>query len=366
MRILVVCDVLFPQTTGGAGRVGRELSVRFAQYGDEVEFLTRRTPKVPEHDGIRTTYFPPPGRGWPSAYRRLFRQTVERFRPDIIHAHQPLAAFLCIPPSCGRPIVYTYYSSWSTEILLKASPAPRWLRRAALPLFSGIEKRVVQRAQAVVVLSEFSRRAVGQHAPRRIRIIPGGVDSSRFRPLPREGREGVTCLISLRNLVPRMGLGELIKAVSLLPRHVELTIGGEGPLRKDLTGLIRELGLQNRVGLAGHVPDAELARFYSSADWFVLPTAALEGFGLVILESLSCGTPVLGTRVGAIPEVLSGFDPDWIIDRATPESIAAGIRSALEKPAPDPQALHRRVAAQYDWLRIAEQYRELFREVLGG
>ena len=158
----------------------------------------------------------------------------------------------------------------------------------------------------------------------------------------------------------------MIKAVSLLPRHVELTIGGEGPLRKDLTGLIRELGLQNRVGLAGHVPDAELARFYSSADWFVLPTAALEGFGLVILESLSCGTPVLGTRVGAIPEVLSGFDPDWIIDRATPESIAAGIRSALEKPAPDPQALHRRVAAQYDWLRIAEQYRELFREVLGG
>jgi glycosyltransferase involved in cell wall biosynthesis len=161
-----------------------------------------------------------------------------------------------------------------------------------------------------------------------------------------------------------MGLAQLIRAMSLLPPHIELTIGGRGPLQDELMGLISSLGLSERVRLAGHVPDEDLPHFYSSANWFVLPTVALEGFGLVTLESLSCGTPVLGTRIGATPELLEKFDPQWIIEEPTPKEIATTILRVTGKPAPSPDDLHHRVAEEFDWKNIAKRYLEMFESLV--
>jgi glycosyltransferase involved in cell wall biosynthesis len=112
------------------------------------------------------------------------------------------------------------------------------------------------------------------------------------------------------------------------------------------------------------VPDEDLPLFYSSANWFVLPTVALEGFGLVTLESLSCGTPVLGTRIGATPELLEKFDSQWLIDEPIAEEIAATILRVIEKPAPSPDDLHHRVAGEFDWKNIAKLYLEMFESLV--
>ena len=222
----------------------------------------------------------------------------------------------------------------------------------------------MHRATAVTVLSEFSRRMVRGFYDREAVIIPGGVDSKRFQPSPGKPENRALYLITLRNLVPRMGLAELTRSMKLLPPDTRLDIGGEGPLRRDLQELITSLGMENQVRLLGHIPDRDLPHFYSSADWFVLPTAALEGFGLVILESLSCGTPVLGTRIGAIHELLEQFDSRWVIPQPEPEAIAAAILSVSEQPPPDPWKLHNQVADEFDWLQIAERYLELYRSLL--
>ena len=220
------------------------------------------------------------------------------------------------------------------------------------PFLSQIEKQILSRAAAIVVLSEYSSRELKRLYNLPSILIPGGVNSKRFQPVGRERSDQDLRLVTLRNLVPRMGLTQLVRALTLLPSDVRLDIGGEGPSRPALENLISSLGLGDRVRLLGHIPDAQLPRFYSGADWFVLPTVALEGFGLVILESLSCGTPVLGTRIGAIPELLERFDSLWVIPEASSEAIASTLSSVAKQPLPDPWELHDIIAGQFDWLTM--------------
>jgi len=367
MRVLVICDVLFPQTVGGAGRVAREVTEALKKRGNEVQFLTRQVSySLSRNDAndIRTTYFPLPEKTLPSRFRKMFDEIIRDFQPDIVHVHQPLPAFLLIPSTFSRPLVYTFHSSWAEEFKIKSSRWPHIFRKIVSPLLAKVEKQLAHRATAITVLSEFSQRELKRLYNRKAVIIPGGVDSKRFRPIARVESGRTLRLVTLRNLVPRMGLPQLIRAMSLLPPHIELTIGGRGPLRAELRRLISSLGLSERVRLDGHVPDEDLPHFYSSANWFVLPTVALEGFGLVTLESLSCGTPVLGTRIGATPELLERFDSQWIIEEPTPKEIAATILRVIEKPAPSPSDLHDRVAEEFDWKNIAKRYLEMFESLV--
>ncbi len=112
----------------------------------------------------------------------------------------------------------------------------------------------------------------------------------------------------------------------------------------------------------GFIPDNELPLYYQSSDGFVLPTRELEGFGLVAVEALACGTPVLGTPVGAIPEILGDLQPDLLFEGIGPEAIARGILKHLERAESDPQgyeALRRRcreyATARFGWDRIVER-----------
>jgi glycosyltransferase involved in cell wall biosynthesis len=168
-------------------------------------------------------------------------------------------------------------------------------------------------------------------------LVPGGVDLDRFRPVPdRHGlrrRIGVPpglLLFTLRRLVPRMGLEDLIRAVGRLPDHpvpVHLWVGGTGPEAGRL-GRLAEAEGRGRVRLLGRVGEDDVPDLYAAADIFVLPSRDLEGFGLVTLEALASGTPVIATPIGANPEVLSGLDPDLLPAGTGPEAIAERLVEA--------------------------------------
>jgi glycosyltransferase involved in cell wall biosynthesis len=200
----------------------------------------------------------------------------------------------------------------------------------------------------------------------RVRVVPGGVDLARFAPpgdrLAARRRlgllESAPVLFCLRNLEPRMGLELLLGAMpAVLARHPEalLVIGGDGPLAGPLRDRARALGLGAAVRFLGFVPEPELPLVYGAADVFVLPSERLEGFGLVTLESLACGTPVIGTRVGATPELLEPLDPALLSD-PTPDALARAVLAFLAREDRATLAARCRAhTAPYAWERVAER-----------
>jgi glycosyltransferase involved in cell wall biosynthesis len=165
-------------------------------------------------------------------------------------------------------------------------------------------------------------------------------------------------LLTLRNLEPRMGLEHLVAAMpAIIERQADafLVLAGYGPLRRDLEARVATLGLVDRVRFTGFVPEADLPGLYAAADLFILPTQALEGFGLVTLEALACGTPVLGTRVGATPELLEPLDPDLLADDASPAALAAGVTRCLARADRDALGARcRAYTAAYDWSAVID------------
>ncbi len=173
----------------------------------------------------------------------------------------------------------------------------------------------------------------------KIRVIGNGVDVGRFQPLDRRAArrqlklpEDGPVIVSVGALIPNKGHQFLIRALAqLAPRYPGLRayLLGEGSYRAKLEALVSEAGMQERVFLVGSRPYEELHRWFSAADVSCL-VSAREGWPNVLLESLACGTPVVATRVGGIPEVIVSPELGVLVEQDVP-SIAAGLELALNK-----------------------------------
>ncbi len=173
-----------------------------------------------------------------------------------------------------------------------------------------------------------------------------------------------------------MGLDTLIQAMAILRQQAPdllLLIGGAGSLRSDLESLTGSLDLQGHVRFLGFIPDNELPLYYQASDAFVLPTRELEGFGLVTIEALACGTPVLATPVGATPELLRQLQPDLLFEGIEAQDIAQGILRYLQRAQADPQGyenLRQRcrdyATACFGWDQIVERLEQELLKVTGS
>jgi glycosyltransferase involved in cell wall biosynthesis len=134
-----------------------------------------------------------------------------------------------------------------------------------------------------------------------------------------------------------MGLERLLLASQTLMRSNDLVLAvvGRGSLEERLRRLSSDLGLERRVRFVGQVSDDELRDWYRAADLFVLPTVAYEGFGMATVEALASGTPVVGTSVGATPELLRPLNPGLVARNSEPEVLAATIAEGLDLSEPE-------------------------------
>jgi glycosyltransferase involved in cell wall biosynthesis len=355
LRILFVADVSIQRVIGGAERVLFEQSTRLAARGHRVHVITRR---LPEHwtgretiqgvQEIRCAFEPKGGlrsiaQTWLQARRHLVC-LHEQVHVDCLNIHQPLTAFGLIDQAAtlGIPRVYTCHSFSAEEYLSRHTecrPAGLVLRRINAAGRNWIEGRVLRRCNRIVALSRFTQEKLQRRhgiPGERVEIVPGGVDLARFHPAIDKAAvrkdlsisEDRFVLLTVRNLVPRMGLGRLVLAMQTVAAKIPqslLVIGGHGPLREEMLTLINRLGLRNHVRMAGFIPEEMLARYYQMADLFVLPSLDLEGFGMVTLEALACGLPVLGTRVGGTREILTRWDARFLLSDGRPQTIAQGI-----------------------------------------
>jgi glycosyltransferase involved in cell wall biosynthesis/SAM-dependent methyltransferase len=312
--------------------------------------------------------------------RRATARALADGRVDVLNAFQPLAGWGALGAAAARgvPALYTFLSPAPLEYRSRRGMTRYHMGGAAgavgAALLWLVEGACLRRAARIVVLSDYSAdqlwRLYRVPAERTVKI-PGGVDLARFTPGPdRAGaraRLGLppdrALLLTVRNLEARMGLAALLRALAILRMRVPdvlLLVGGEGSRRAELEALAGALGLARQVRFLGRVAEDLLADHYRAADVFVLPTRELEGFGLVTVEALACGTPVLGTPVGATTELLEPLDPGLLFRDATPEAMAEGLAQFLAAKERDPLATERlgracrRHAEAYGWGRALD------------
>lgn len=376
LKLLFLTDVLYPDSIGGANKYIYSLAKGLTKKGHEVfVFVRKARPELlgSDHiDGIQVHRYSvgaksPAGFVINSYFRpkHLFSKLSTVNSCHALLIQQPLtgAGVAFCRHTRAVPKVYIFQSPWHVEYKIKAEEMPELRKRRPvlyhLNLFMRrlIEKKVIDKSSLVVVLSDFMKReAMRIHhvQANRIAVIPGGVDTDLFYPardrlvvrreLGFSEREFV--LLCVRNLRPRMGIENLLKAmvdVSKTADAVRLVIGGTGALEAPLKKLTRDLGIETIVDFVGSLSEPDLVRYYQAADYFVLPTRALEGFGLVTLEAMSCGTPVLGTPAGATPEILERFSSGFVFEGTDPRAMRCLI---LEK-----YGLFRKDSPGYEKLR---------------
>jgi glycosyltransferase involved in cell wall biosynthesis len=180
-------------------------------------------------------------------------------------------------------------------------------------------------------------------------------------------------VFTVRRLVRRMGLDQSINAMAICRNAANpaghdavLHIAGTGPARGALEAQVAALGLQDTVRFDGFVPDEMLPMAYRAADVTLVPTAQLEGFGLVAIESLAAGTPVLMTPVGGLPEVVAGLSEAAILDGTSAAAIAAGLTAFFQDPTflPSAETCRRYARENFDRRVIIPKIAKTYREVL--
>jgi glycogen(starch) synthase len=172
----------------------------------------------------------------------------------------------------------------------------------------------------------------------------------------------------VRRLAGRMGLDRLLAAMPAVARahpDVLLLIAGKGRLAETLQQQTEALGMARHVRFLGFLPDADLPLAFRAADINVVPTTALEGFGLTAAEALAAGTPSMVTPVGGLPEVVADLSPDLVFASSDANDIAGGLSAALagRLRLPDAAACVAYANARFDpalaVARTAAVYREL-------
>ena len=291
---------------------------------------------------------------------------------DLLVSHFALYAFPVLDSLAKRPFVNHFHGPWALEGVAEGHhPLKTLVRRL-------VERVVYARAARFIVLSQAFADVLSRHysvPEQKIRVVPGGVDLQRFAAVGSrvEARERMgwpldrPIVATVRRLVRAKGLENLIQATATVVRTVPdvfVAIVGTGPLAERLRTTIAERGLERSVHLAGHVSEELLPSVYRAADLFVVPTVTLEGFGLVVVEALACGTPVLVTPVGGLPEVVGDLDPALVLPGSAAPDIALGIERALSGAHVLPQSEACIAYAQrFGWSRIAERVADVYREV---
>jgi len=383
-RVLIAALHYHPDQPGGSGKLAFDEATFLASRGHEVWMLaldmTGENPEYAFRDGLHVLQYGVSPLRWldprrafvhqKEARRTLAQQVHHPF--DVVHGHTPLQYWGAVEAVAGHRWCYSVHSLARLELLASSRGLPalqRWKAHLAGRIAGRIERRCLKASDCVTSDSEFTHRLLRQHYGSKlagsVKIVPGWVDMSRFQIVVE--REAVKqrlgwpiekpVLFTLRRLVPRMGLDNLLRAArEVADRGLEfaLMIGGDGLLRGRLETLANDLGLAGRVRFLGRVSDDMLPQMFGAADAFVLPTAELEGFGLIILEALACGRPVLATPVGAIPEIITLIEPTWLSTDGSAGAIADLLASFLTGalPAHNPWALRARIEKRYSSSRI--------------
>lgn len=321
----------------------------------------RRDPSPAIVDGVQVYRW----RAWsagPSSVPPLMRlgaqrlmQGVEGSAPDVIHGHFAYGGGIAARPiasALGRPLVITEHSSELASGLATGRRG-RMMRETMLA------------ADVLMAVSPSLAEDVRLLSGREAQVIPNVVDVDAFPPRERGPRDGATPLIvAVGALERKKGHDLLLHALARMQRaDWRATIVGEGRERRALERLAMRLGLDGQLEMVGVLPRERIHDVMRRAH-VVVSTSRFETFGIPVAEALSVGVPVVTTATGPAWFV---EEPYGLVVPTEPLAIAAGIDHVLGGRCRfDPQASHQRIRSMFAPSRIADQLREVYREVVPG
>ena len=303
---------------------------------------------------------------WLASKVAAYRSAIRTFRPDIVHVHTLEARCALTLAVLGDtvPIVATVHSSHYIEFVVEASRGPN----------KRLIARNLERSGHLIFVSEFLRRRYATLFPGAldgldVQVIPNPIDIAAYQRIDCEAARKTVgvgqderLLLFVGNLIPRKDAASLVRAIAVLARRgvaVTALLVGAGPEEEALRELAATEGVSGAVRFDGRRDQPELSAYYSAADLLVFPSL-MESFGLVAVEAMLCGTPVVGT-----PEVFSEVVADFcgsIARAADPDALADAIASALARQW-DHEAI-RAHALGFDWCERVAAFETTYERIL--
>ncbi len=397
MRVLMLTREYPPHVYGGAGVVVEHLSralagraaVEVRCFGDaersEPGLHVRGYPAWDRLSGRQPAELPRDGSRPAEMGEARYAPALEalstdllmardRVDADVVHSHTWYVALagLLVRALFDIPLVVTLHSleplrPWKVEQLGRGYVVSSWAERAA-----------VESADRVIAISAQMREDVLAHFSvdaDRVPVIHNGVDAGAFRRTERRDaldRHGIRppYVLFVGRISEQKGIFHLLEAAASLPQDIQLVLCASAPDTPELEARLGSAVAQlPRVRwLNAMLPREDVVQLYSHAALFVCPSV-YEPFGLINLEAMACGTPVVATAVGGIREVVVHDETGWLVPPANPPALAAAMRALLAQPergAAFGRAGRRRVESRFSWERIAELTLEVYRDAIAA
>ncbi len=326
MKVLVAC----PYDWGAPGGVQvhvRELAARLRDAGHEVRVLAPGRGS-PSEEWVRYTGRPlrisyagtvAPICPWPSSLREI-RREMREFAPDVVHVHEPFtpSTSMFATMAADAPVVATFHAYLDRSRLLSI----------AKPLLRRVWRHIAVPIAVSEAAASFSARRFGREPA----IIPNGVEVERFGSgVPRSDLSQGPKLLWVNRLDPQKGFRVALRAFDILSRQLpELTmvVAGDGPER----AAIEELAPSGRIVMLGNVPHDELPDLFASAGVFVSAATGQESFGMVLVEAMSAGVPVVATDIPGYREVVRPDAEGLLVPPGNAIALSVALRRILVDP----------------------------------
>lgn len=363
MRIALACPYAW-DAPGGVQTHVRQLAVRLRGLGHEVLVVAPSSTRPAEPfvrsvgRPIRIPYNESVAPVAPTlGARSRVRAALAAFHPDVVHAHEPMVpgVGMFAVRATERPVVGTFHAFAQRSLLFSA--AGPMLR----PLWRRLDARIAVSGAAAA----FVRRRLGQDG---IRVIPNGVEVDQFldaqpADLP-QGRR----ILFVNRLDRRKGFPVMVEAFRRLAERrpdAILVVAGDGRDRSAVAAL--PTSLRMRVVMLGSVPHADLPPYHAACEVFCAPATGRESFGIVLVEAMAAGLPVVATDIPGYREVVR----DGVEGLLVPPSDPAAVAGALDRILGDTDvaealgAAGRERARRYSWDAVAVEVEAVYREVAG-
>jgi len=371
MKICLVSDPYYPYPSG-VSEYTHYLAKYLRRFGHTVKILTTHyKDEIYEPDVVRVgkVFYIPMNKSFATLSVGLdiplrVKRFLEQEKFDVVHTMGPF------PPSIS---FFALHYSKSLNITTFHSTGFKYYRAGSY-IFRKLFKKYIKKLHGLIAVSETPRDTFMPYIPGDYKIIPNGIDLEKFHPdvlpLP-ELREKRYKILYLGRLDRRKGLIELLNALPLIKNEIKkilLIVVGKGPLEYECKKLVKEMNLSDAVIFRGYAKSEVIPSYYASCDVYCSPALGGESFGIVLLEGMAVGKPVVASRIPGYDRVITDGYNGLFFDPHKPEDIAQKVIRVLKDKDLRERLINngKEFVKEYSWFNVAKKIEGFYIEKLKG